>query len=45
MAGASTDYTEVMVLRDATSSWKFALFLPLATLPQILLIGWLLNTA
>ena len=45
MAGASTDYTEVMVLKDCTRSWKFALFLPLVTLPQVLLIGWLLNTA
>lgn len=45
MAGVSTDYTEVMVLREATKSWKMALFLPLITLPQILLIGWLMNQA
>ena len=44
MAGAATDYTEVMVLREATASWKFALFLPLITLPQVLLLAWLLNT-
>ncbi|NMP33569.1 ATPase [Thalassotalea sp. M1531] len=43
MAGASTDYTEVMVLKDTTKSWKIALFLPLITVPQILLIGWLIN--
>lgn len=43
MAGVSTDYTEIMVLKDATSSWKIALFLPLITLPQILLIGLVLN--
>lgn len=43
MAGVSTDYTEVMSLRDTTQSWKIALFLPLLTLPQILLLGWLLN--
>ena len=43
MAGIATDYTEVMVIRDTTKSWKIALFLPLLTLPQVLLIGWLLN--
>ena len=32
MAGASTDYTEIMVLKDTTKSWKLALFLPLVTL-------------
>ncbi|GLX78759.1 hypothetical protein tinsulaeT_20990 [Thalassotalea insulae] len=44
MAGASTDYTEIMVLKDTTKSWKIALFLPLITVPQVLLIGWILNT-
>ena len=44
MAGVSTDYTEIMVMKDATKSWKIALFLPLITLPQIILIGILLNT-
>jgi uncharacterized membrane protein YraQ (UPF0718 family) len=43
MAGVATDYTEVMVIKDTTRSWKIALFLPLLTLPQVLLIGWLLN--
>lgn len=43
MAGVSTDYTEVMVLKDTTRSWKIALFLPLITLPQVLVLGWLLN--
>ena len=43
MAGVSTDYTEVMSLKDTTKSWKIALFLPLVTLPQILLLGYLLN--
>lgn len=43
MAGIATDYTEVMVIKDTTKSWKIALFLPLLTLPQVLLIGWLLN--
>jgi uncharacterized protein len=43
MAGVSTDYTEVMVLKDTTKSWKIALFLPLITLPQVLVLGWVLN--
>lgn len=43
MAGASTDYTEIMALKDTTSSWKIALYLPLVTVPQVLLIGWLMN--
>lgn len=43
MAGVSTDYTEVMVLKDATKSWKIALFLPLITLPQVILIAYLIN--
>ncbi len=43
MAGASTDYTEIMVMKDATKSWKIALFLPLVTLPQIVVLGYLLN--
>jgi len=43
MAGVSTDYTEIMVLREATRSWKIALFLPLITVPQIFLIAWLVN--
>jgi len=44
MAGVSTDYTEIMSLKDTTQSWRLALALPLYTLPQILLVGWLLNT-
>jgi uncharacterized membrane protein YraQ (UPF0718 family) len=43
MAGVATDYTEVMVVRDTTKSWKIALFLPLLTLPQVFLVGWLIN--
>ena len=43
MAGVSTDYTEIMVIKDTTKSWKIALFLPLVTLPQILVLGYLLN--
>jgi len=43
MAGVSTDYTEILVLRQITKSWKIALSLPLLTVPQILLLGWLMN--
>lgn len=43
MAGVSTDYTEVMSIKDTMKSWKIALFLPLVTLPQILILGYLLN--
>lgn len=43
MAGAATDYTEVMALKETTGSWKIALFLPLVTVPQVLLLGWIMN--
>lgn len=43
MAGVATDYTEIMSIRDTTASWKIALFLPLVTLPQVLIIGFVLN--
>ena len=43
MAGASTDYTEIMALKETTKSWKIALFLPVVTLPQILFIAYILN--
>lgn len=43
MAGVATDYTEIMVLREATKSWKVTLMLPLLTTPQVLLLGYLLN--
>lgn len=43
MTGVATDYTEVMSIKDTTRSWKIALFLPLITVPQVILIGWLLN--
>jgi uncharacterized membrane protein YraQ (UPF0718 family) len=43
MAGAATDYTEIMSLRETTASWKCALFLPLVTVPQVVLFGALLN--
>lgn len=43
MTGVATDYTEVMAIRETTKSWKPALFLPLFTLPQVILVGWLIN--
>lgn len=43
MAGVATDYTEMMVLRETTKSWKLTLFLPLLTVPQVLVVGYLLN--
>lgn len=44
MAGVSTDYTEIMALKETTGSWKIALFLPLVTLPQIFILSWIINT-
>ena len=43
MTGVATDYTEVMSIKDTTKSWKIALFLPLITVPQVIIVGWLLN--
>lgn len=43
MAGAATDYTEIMSLKETTRSWKATLALPLISTPQVLLIGWLIN--
>lgn len=43
MAGAATDYTEIMVMKETTRAWKTALILPLLTVPQVVAIGWLLN--
>lgn len=43
MAGVATDYTEIMAVKETMKSWKVALLIPVLTIPQILLIGWLLN--
>jgi len=43
MAGAATDYTEIMALKETTKSWKATLALPLISTPQVLLIGWLIQ--
>lgn len=45
MTGVSTDYTEILILKDTTKSWKISLFLPLLTVPQVLVIAWLMNEA
>jgi uncharacterized protein len=45
MTGVSTDYTEMLALKETTKSWKIALFLPLITLPQIILLALILNQA
>jgi uncharacterized membrane protein YraQ (UPF0718 family) len=42
MVGVSTDYTEIMSLKETTKSWKIALFLPLITLPQVVLISMMM---
>ncbi|MCG8312637.1 MAG: permease, partial [Pseudomonadales bacterium] len=43
MAGVSTDYTEMMVLKETTGRWKMAFLLPIITLPQIIIMGVVLN--
>lgn len=43
MAGVSTDYTEMMILKETTKSWKMAFILPLVTVPQVLIIGYIMN--
>lgn len=45
MAGVATDYTELAVIKEFTRSWTVALAIPLITVPQVLLIGWLMNVA
>lgn len=43
MAGAATDYTEMMSLKSTTGRWICALALPLFSVPQVLLISYLIN--
>lgn len=45
MTGVATDYTEIMSLRETTKSWKVALFLPLVTVPQVIVFSWVMNIA
>jgi len=43
MTGISTDYTEILSLKETTGRWKIAFFLPLVTVPQVVLIALILN--
>jgi uncharacterized membrane protein YraQ (UPF0718 family) len=43
MAGVATDYTELMSIKDTSGSWKIALYLPLITVPQVMILGYFLN--
>jgi uncharacterized membrane protein YraQ (UPF0718 family) len=43
MAGAATDYTEIMSLRSTTGRWICAFALPILSIPQVLIISYLLN--
>ena len=43
MTGVSTDYTEIIVIRENCKSWAIALFLPLVTLPQVFCISLIIN--
>ena len=45
MGGVATDYTEVMILKETTRSWRIALFLPIICLPQVVLLAWIINLA
>ncbi len=43
MAGMATDYTELAVIKQTTNSWIITLLLPIIAIPQIFIIGLLLN--
>ncbi len=43
MAGVSTDYTEILVVKEFSKSWLIALSLPLITVPQIIVLGLIFN--
>lgn len=43
MAGVASDYTEIMVVKDTTRSWKLALMIPVIAVPQTLFIAVLIN--
>lgn len=43
MAGVATDYTEIMIIKEFTGRWVIALALPLVTVPQVVLLGWIMN--
>ncbi len=43
MAGVSTDYTEIMIIREFTKKWVIALSLPLLTMPQIIVVAFMIQ--
>lgn len=43
MAGVATDYTEILVVKEFTKSWRIALTIPLITVPQIVVLGLIFN--
>lgn len=43
MTGVSTDYTEIMGIKETTGRWKLAFFLPLLTLPQTVMLAMVMN--
>ncbi|MDG1772483.1 MAG: permease [Oceanicoccus sp.] len=43
MSGVATDYTEILVLKETTQSWKMTLLLPVLTVPQVVVVAWLIN--
>lgn len=43
MTGVSTDYTEILSLKETTGSWKTSFFLPLVTVPQVIAIAMIIN--
>ena len=43
MTGVSTDYTEIIAIKETTKSWKTALLLPLVTVPQVVFIALIIN--
>ncbi|MDP7069567.1 MAG: permease [Candidatus Peribacteraceae bacterium] len=43
MTGISTDYTEILSIKETTKSWKISFFLPLVTVPQVVVLALILN--
>lgn len=43
MTGVATDYTEIAVLKETTQSWRISLLLPALTIPQVIVIAWVIN--
>lgn len=43
MTGVSTDYTEILSLKETTHSWKLSFLLPLVTLPQVIAVSLIIN--